>query len=135
MFGSSVAIPILQVSQFDTGEPDRAMLLGEALAPLRDQGYMFIGTGMVVYNEKHHATLAKKSKTPGQPIEPESWTTSYEKQVRETMTDYSGDGRRIKSHQMCFAINFRNAHWSTERLFPLLFIVGWVRSRLGTPSN
>ena len=50
MFAGKTDIPIVQVSLYASEDPAKTIALGEALAPLRDDGVLIIGGGMAVHN-------------------------------------------------------------------------------------
>lgn len=43
-------VPIVQVSLFDNGDPEKHYRMGQALQGLRDEGLLIIGAGMAVHN-------------------------------------------------------------------------------------
>jgi aromatic ring-opening dioxygenase catalytic subunit (LigB family) len=55
---------------------------------------------------------------------PAPWVESWLKVQQKMVEDYSGERRQIRSKQMTFNSNYRNAHPTTETIFPLHFIVG-----------
>lgn len=81
-----------------------------------DEGIMVIGTGMAVHNLK---VMNKYSAT-----NPPEWVEPWLEVQRKMVEDYSGERREIRSKQMTFNSNFRNAHPTAEHLFPLHFVVG-----------
>jgi len=45
-------VPIIQISQFETEDPEKHYRLGEALRLLRDEGVLIVGASMAVHNFK-----------------------------------------------------------------------------------
>lgn len=81
-----------------------------------DEGVMLIGTGMAVHNLKvMHRYTAE---------DPPPWVETWLEAQRKMVEDYSGERREIRSKQMTFNSNFRNAHPTSEHLFPLHFVIG-----------
>jgi 4,5-DOPA dioxygenase extradiol len=62
-------VPTLQVS-IPTLDPKELLALGRALAPLRDEGVLIVGSGFLTHN------LRRMSFEPG--AQPESWATDFD---------------------------------------------------------
>lgn len=43
-------VPIVQVSLFDSEDPDQHYRMGQALQALRDEGVLIVGAGLAVHN-------------------------------------------------------------------------------------
>lgn len=116
MFNDTLDIPIVQVSLLDTGSPARSLKVGKAIAALRDEGVMFIGTGMAVHNLRVMHRYSADNPPP--------WVESWLEAQRKMVEEYSGDRREIRAKQMTFNSNYRNAHPTSEHLTPLHFVIG-----------
>jgi aromatic ring-opening dioxygenase catalytic subunit (LigB family) len=77
---------------------------------------MLIGTGMAVHNLK----VINRFTADDPPAWVQSWLDMQKKMVEE----YSGERREIRSKQMTFNSNYRNAHPTSEHLLPLHFAIG-----------
>jgi 4,5-DOPA dioxygenase extradiol len=105
-------VPVLQLS-IDRGAPVAAHLaIGRALAPLRDQGVLVLGSGNVTHNLSH-ALRWDGSEQP-------SWATDFDRDV----------ARAIEQHDEGFLIRAletdagRRSHPTAEHFLPLLYAMG-----------
>jgi 4,5-DOPA dioxygenase extradiol len=111
---ASAKVPVVAVSLPAGGSPDEMMSMGRALAALRSQGYLLVGTGATVCNP--HRARHDADDAPA-----EGWARAFDDWVNERLTtlDIPGlmDYRRRAPH----------AHLSAptpEYLDPLFFVLG-----------
>lgn len=110
-------IPVLQVSMPHPSQPESVLKLGQALAPLRDEGVLLIGSGGIVHNLGKLVWHQKEG--PAAP-----WAREYDAWVLDRLAhkdvtalcDFEASGP-----------NARLAHPTTEHFFPLFFTVGASR--------
>ncbi len=69
-------VPVLQIS-LPTLEPTALLELGRALAPLRDEGVLLVGSGFLTHN------MRALDPRPGAP--PPAWATEFDQFIAETL--------------------------------------------------
>jgi 4,5-DOPA dioxygenase extradiol len=105
-------VPVLQISM-PTLDPVRLMRVGAALAPLRDEGVLFIGSGFLTHGLPFLRDFRFDAPPPG-------WSTEFDHWAAEAL-----DGGDVDS-----LVNFRAApgaryaHPSTEHFAPLFVTLG-----------
>ena len=111
---ASAKVPVVAVSLPAGGSPEDMIAMGRALAPLRSEGYLLVGTGATVCNPHRARHDAEDAPTEG-------WARAFDDWVNERLAtlDIAGllDYRRRAPH----------AHLSAptpEYLDPLFFVVG-----------
>lgn len=77
---------------------------------------MLIGSGMAAHNLKLMNRYTADDPAP--------WIEAWVESQRKMVEDYSGERREIRSKQMTFNSNYRNAHPTSEHIFPLHFVIG-----------
>lgn len=71
-------VPIVQVSLYDSEDPDQHYKLGQAISSLRDEGVLIIVSGMAVHN------LRDFRRTMGRPGAM-AYTTSFDQALKEAV--------------------------------------------------
>lgn len=106
-------VPVLQLS-LPTLEPTRLLELGRALAPLRDEGYLVVGSGFFTHN-------LSGLTWGGGPDEAPSWSREFDTWGREALEGQDLDalldfGRKAPAGRI--------AHPRTEHFAPLFVTLG-----------
>ncbi len=101
-------VPVVQLS-IDANASDH-LALGAALAPLREQGILIIGSGNVV----HNLSLMQWGKPDGF-----DWATEFDDDTTEMLTTRPGDITSLRSHRQ-----YRLAAPTPEHFLPLHYIAG-----------
>ena len=106
-------VPVVQLS-IDASKPlDYHVDLGAALAPLRDEGVLIVGSGNVVHNLP--AIDCRRWAETGF-----DWAHRFDDAARELMTSAPGeDRRRSREHP-----DYRHAVPTPDHFLPLLYIAG-----------
>ena len=107
-------IPVVQVSLPMPATPSELFAMGRALAPLRTDNIMLIGTGGIVHNLAHlHADMADDTA--------EAWAQAFDDWVREKAAAFDLDAlegyARLAPHAGA-------AVPTSEHFDPLLFVMG-----------
>jgi 4,5-DOPA dioxygenase extradiol len=105
-------VPIFQISMPHDLTPARAVQLGAALRPLRDDGVLIIGSGSLTHN-LYEVQLDSPIATP--------YINEFVGWVRDVVKSRDLDAL---AHTMARAPHAQRAHPSTEHLLPLLFAAG-----------
>ncbi|MBI3155131.1 MAG: dioxygenase [Burkholderiales bacterium] len=105
-------VPAFQVSLPSRLDADRAWALGEALAPLADEGVLVVGSGSLTHN------LEEFRIGPG---DDEAYVAAFAAWVREAVEQ--GDAARLR-RTLDDAPQARRAHPTPEHFWPLLVAAG-----------
>lgn len=111
-------VPVLQVSMRAGYDPAQHLALGRALAPLRDEGVLIVGSGYSYHNFR--------------PRDPKRESAEFDGWLKETLVD-SGPGerdRRLMNWEQ--APSARAAHPREDHLVPLFVAVGAAGGDAGT---
>jgi 4,5-DOPA dioxygenase extradiol len=102
-------VPVLQISM-PTLEPERLLRIGQALAPLRDEGVLIVGSGFFT----HNLSALRAETTPNWSVEFDDWGK-----------------RALEAHDVDALLDFehkapagRLAHPRTEHFAPLFVTLG-----------
>ncbi|QDU65161.1 DODA-type extradiol aromatic ring-opening family dioxygenase [Engelhardtia mirabilis] len=109
----AATVPLLQVSLPGAAGPRAVYDLGRALAPLRQEGVLLMGSGGMVHN------LARLDWTHGSP--PPSWAVEFDQWARAAIEGGDLEGL-LHYRERAPAADL--AHPSAEHFLPLLFAVG-----------
>lgn len=107
-------VPVVQVSLPFPTEPERVLAMGAALAPMRDQGVVLVGSGGAVHN-------LRALNWHGHAGAPDVWAAEFNRWLMEQIA-----GKRIDAvvDFQRLAPNARMAHPTTEHFFPIFFTLG-----------
>lgn len=113
-------IPVLQVSLLRSLDPEAHLALGRALAPLRDEGVLIIGSGSSYHNMRGfgHPSSAEPS------LEFDQWLGQSVVLSREAREQRLRDWRSAPSADHC--------HPREEHLLPLHVVAGAAREDAGS---
>ncbi len=119
-----VDIPVLQLSIPIPRDPLELYRIGQAVAPLRQEGVMFMGSGNLVHNLRH--TFSRMA-AHGQGIDGfatmpiEQWAVDVDDWVKEHLDDGNTEMLLASPQKL---ENFRAAAPTTEHYDPLYFVLG-----------
>ncbi len=105
-------VPVVQLSIRNDYDPGAHINLGRALAPLRDEGILIIGSGLSYHNLRNFDARAEKPSH-----EFDSW-------LSETLIENSPEERRQRLLEWESAPSARLAHPQEDHLIPLMVAVG-----------
>lgn len=108
-------IPVVQLSIDATASPSRHVEIGQALAPLRDEGVLILGSGNVVHN-LGDAVSRMRSDDAAAPV----WASAFDAAVVSALEERDTDvlARLIETPEG------RKAHPSPDHFLPLLYAAG-----------
>lgn len=104
-------VPVLQLSIDASKSFDEHLKLGAALAPLRDQGILILGSGNIVHN--------LRAIEWNKPNEGTAWAHSFDDAVRDIMVSNPADLPSVVSHPV-----FAQAVPTPDHFIPSLYIAG-----------
>ncbi|KAL5115933.1 hypothetical protein ACEQ8H_006155 [Pleosporales sp. CAS-2024a] len=112
-------------------DPHLHARVGQILAPLRDQGYLFIGTGGAVHNlyRNNWSQMLRYTDNFAQPYPPEAPMLEFRQSVEDVFVRNCGSGAkkgaltrgitRLMKHPM-----FRDAHATDDHYMAACFVAG-----------
>jgi aromatic ring-opening dioxygenase catalytic subunit (LigB family) len=103
-------VPVMQVSLQEGYDPAAHLQLGRALAPLRDEGILIIGSGMSYHN--FH------------PVNPREDSALFDSWLRQTLVESAPQQRSRRLLEWAQAPAARAAHPREDHLIPLHAAVG-----------
>ncbi|KAF1824403.1 aromatic ring-opening dioxygenase LigB subunit [Dissoconium aciculare CBS 342.82] len=111
-------VPIVQVSLFESEDPDQHYRLGQAIAGLRDEGYQIIGSGMAVHN------LYDFRRTMGRPGAVLDYAVSFDEALRVAVEEPAPADRQKAMAELLKRPDARRAHPTFEHLLPIHIAAG-----------
>ncbi|RUP47281.1 Extradiol ring-cleavage dioxygenase, class III enzyme, subunit B [Jimgerdemannia flammicorona] len=113
---SNPDIPVVQVSQFYSESMEAHVELGAALAPLRNENILIIGSGAAVHNLREFFSTMNKP-TP-------SYVTQFDKDMTRMVTKHVGADRIAALNTLKNHASLRKCHPTIEHLVPLHIAAG-----------
>ena len=105
-------VPILQLSLKQGYDPEDHLALGRALAPLRDEGVLIVGSGLSYHNLRAFGTIARAP------------SAAFDHWLQETLVSASPAERVSRLLKWETAPSARVAHPQEDHLLPLMVVVG-----------
>ncbi|KAJ5663209.1 hypothetical protein N7507_003940 [Penicillium longicatenatum] len=120
---NALNVPIVQVSLFDTEDPNQHYRLGQAVARLREENILIIVSGMAVHN------LRDLRFTFGKP-QPLPYAVSFDEALKEAATT-KPEEREAAMANLLKRPDARQAHPSFEHLLPIHVGAGAAGADIG----
>jgi aromatic ring-opening dioxygenase catalytic subunit (LigB family) len=114
-------VPIVQLSLLASLDPAEHIRLGQALAPLRDEGVLIVGSGMSYHNMR---TLMANMRGGANGRLPDSGSQRFDDWLEEILTRATPQMRIAALAAWDKAPAARDAHPREEHLLPLHVVVG-----------
>lgn len=115
-------IPVVQLSLRSSFSPKEHLALGRALAPLRDEGILIVGSGLPSY---HNLSMMMKRNVSAESSRTfDSWLT-------RTCVEHSGAERSELLEHWDRAPSARECHPREEHFLPLLVAAGAAEGEAG----
>ena len=105
-------VPILQLSLKQGYDPEDHLALGRALAPLRDEGVLIVGSGLSYHNLRAFGAIARAP------------SAAFDHWLQETLVSASPAERVSRLLKWETAPSARVAHPQEDHLLPLMVVVG-----------
>ncbi|KAI8632763.1 Extradiol ring-cleavage dioxygenase, class III enzyme, subunit B [Xylariaceae sp. FL1651] len=118
--------PTTLISMNARFDPHFHMRIGNALRPLRKEGYVIIGSGGAVHNlyRNHWMPMLQYSDNFAQEKPPEYWALEFRQAVEDVVKNNSGPKlRRAMSRLMKHPL-YRDAHATDDHFMAAMFIAG-----------
>lgn len=107
-------VPIVQMSILSSFDPEQHLAAGRALAALRDEGVLIVGSGLPSYHDLSHAGR----------VTAETVSRTFDTWLTETVVGSSGSTRSDRLLTWDQAPAARQAHPREDHFVPLLVAVG-----------
>ena len=118
--------PTTIVSMNARFDPHLHMRVGSALASLREQGYLLIGTGGAVHNlyRNQWAPMLKYRDNFAQQTPPEGWALEFRQSVEDVFVNCRGPALRRGVTRLMKHPMFRDAHATDDHFMAACFVAG-----------
>lgn len=110
-------VPLVQVSLYDNEDPDAHFRLGQAVAPLRDQGVVIVGAGMSVHNLRSLRSMGIDNR-------PRPWAVSFDEALKDAVLTPAAEGRQARMTEVTLRPDARDAHPTFDHLLPVHVAAG-----------
>jgi 4,5-DOPA dioxygenase extradiol len=108
-------VPVLQLSIDARLPPARHVEIGQALAPLRDEGVLILGSGNIVHNLRDAFTNMRAGRT-----DTPRWASDFDASIASAI-----EGRDVGYLQSSLATDIgKHSHPTVEHYLPLLYSFG-----------
>lgn len=119
-------VPLVQVSLYKSEDPDQHYRLGQAMAPLRDEGVVIIGAGMSVHNLRDMWDVMA-SDDPSRPL---PYAVSFDNALKEAV-EAPVHQRQMALASVCGRPDAKQAHPWMDHLMPVHVTAGAAGPDLG----
>lgn len=106
-------VPVVQLSLKHRYDPDEHLAVGRALAPLRDEGVLILGSGLTYHNLR----MMMGPQAQGPSAEFDEW-------LGATLIESRPEERTARMRQWAQAPSARIAHPEEDHLIPLMVVLG-----------
>ena len=113
-------VPVVQVSMHANYDPAAHMALGRALAPLRNEGVLIIGSGLSYHNLRAMGPVAKAP------------SMAFDAWLQQTVVASTSAERVARLSDWASAPAARQAHPQEDHLIPLMVAVGAAQDEAAT---
>jgi aromatic ring-opening dioxygenase catalytic subunit (LigB family) len=112
-------IPVVMLSLQQNLDPAFHIAMGRAIAPLRDEGVLIVGSG----NTFHNLRAIHDGQTAA--------SAAFDAWLDEAVTGTDADGRNASLEQWAMAPHARDCHPREEHLLPLMVVAGAALNDVG----
>ncbi|KAK0326239.1 hypothetical protein LTR82_002985 [Friedmanniomyces endolithicus] len=123
-----LGVPLVQVSLFDTEDPDQHYKLGQAISSLRDEGVQIICSGMAVHNLQDYRRAMRSAMQ--QAPKPMPYAVTFDEALKEA-AETSPESRQMAMSDLLKRSDARKAHPTFEHLLPVHVAAGAAGSDSG----
>lgn len=113
-------IPVVQMSLVDSLDPSLHLSIGKALAPLRDEGVLVVGSGMSYHNMSYWRSAGFGNLNA--PVDKHG--EEFDQWLTSAATGLSGEARAKQLARWSDAPSGRQCHPREEHLLPLMVAAG-----------
>jgi aromatic ring-opening dioxygenase catalytic subunit (LigB family) len=118
--------PTTIVSMNARFDPHFHMRVGATLRPLREEGYLLIGTGGAVHNlyRNHWAPMVKYRDNFAQEVPPDGWALEFRQSVEDVFSQNRGPALRRAVTRLMKHPQYRDAHATDDHFMSACFVSG-----------
>ncbi|KAK1765184.1 Extradiol ring-cleavage dioxygenase, class III enzyme, subunit B [Phialemonium atrogriseum] len=118
--------PTVLISMNARFDPHFHMTVGEALRPLRKEGYLLIGSGGAVHNlyRNNWMPMLRFSDNFAQERPPEPWALEFRQAVEDVISHNSGPTLRRAMTRLMKHPLYREAHATDDHFMAAMFVAG-----------
>ncbi|RXG42822.1 hypothetical protein VDGE_09807 [Verticillium dahliae] len=118
--------PTTLISMNARFDPHYHVRVGEALRPLRAEGYLIIGSGGAVHNlyRNHWTPMLRYSDNFAQTRAPEPWALEFRQAVEDVIKNNSGPRLRRAMTRLMKHPMYRDAHATDDHFMAAMFVAG-----------
>lgn len=113
-------VPVVQLSLRSHLQPEEHLALGRALAPLREEGVLIVGSGLSYHNLRQFGPAGQAP------------SAAFDAWLQDTLVTSSPAQRTTLLKQWASAPGARQSHPREEHLIPLMVAVGAAEAEAGT---
>ncbi|KAI2641671.1 Extradiol ring-cleavage dioxygenase, class III enzyme, subunit B [Hypomontagnella submonticulosa] len=124
---SPLDIPIVQVSTFHGYDLESQIRLGEAVATLRNEGYLIVGSGMAVHSFSSIAEIRDAPSNEARELARQKVLTesrAFDTHLQVAVTKHGAAERKKALLALESLPEFRRSHPTVEHFTPLLVVAG-----------
>jgi len=118
--------PTVLISLNSRFDPHFHMKVGSALRPLRNENYLFIGTGGAVHNlyRNKWAPMLRFRDNFAMETPPDEWALEFRQAVEDVITKNSGPNLRRAMTRLMKHPMYRDAHGTDDHFMSAMFVAG-----------
>jgi aromatic ring-opening dioxygenase catalytic subunit (LigB family) len=113
-------VPVYQVAMHASLDPMAHIALGRALAPLRDEGVLIVGSGLSYHNLRAYGPVGRQA------------SEAFDQWLQTTLLENTADARTSLLNNWSKAPGARQSHPREDHLIPLMVAVGAAQEETAT---
>jgi aromatic ring-opening dioxygenase catalytic subunit (LigB family) len=118
--------PTVLLSMNARFDPHYHAAVGAALRPLREQGYLLVGSGGAVHNlyRNHWMQMLQHTDNLAQPVPPAPWALEFRQAVEDVCRNNAGPRLRRAMTRLMKHPLYRDAHATDDHFMSAMFVAG-----------
>lgn len=118
--------PTVLISMNARYDPHYHMKVGSTLRPLREEGYLLIGSGGAVHNlyRNHWMSMLRYTDNFAQERPPDAWAMEFRQAVEDVFKNNSGPRLRRGLTRLMKHPQYRDAHGTDDHFMSAMFVAG-----------
>lgn len=118
--------PTVIISMNGRYDPHYHLKVGSTLRPLREEGYLLIGSGGAVHNlyRNHWLQMLRYTDNFAQEKPPDAWALEFRQAVEDVFKNNSGPKLRRAMTRLMKHPQYRDAHGTDDHFMSAMFVAG-----------